>query len=204
MDGSDSRLNSIATTWGGVYPEMKYLNAGDDDEEEETCGANSNNIQLKNGEEIKICQEYKYLGATFDTSGTDDREINSIIIQAYYGVKGCKLSSSRIEEIDRQEQKKVEATEIDVLRRSRMTLRIGIEGTIATHIEKKQLTWYGHVQRMVWFKNRRAKWRKQKREEQERMRKLQEEEVCRVVEQPRLLAPPSHYSEDDSSDLEVA
>lgn len=56
----------------------------------------------------------------------------------------------------------------------------------------------------VWFKNRRAKWRKQKREEQERMRKLQEEDVCRVVEQPRLLAPPQHYSEDDSSDLEVA
>lgn len=59
----------------------------------------------------------------------------------------------------------------------------------------------------VWFKNRRAKWRKQKREEQERMRKLQEENVCRVVEQPRLLAPPStssHFSDEDSSDLEVA
>lgn len=57
----------------------------------------------------------------------------------------------------------------------------------------------------VWFKNRRAKWRKQKREEQERMRKLQEENVCRVVEQPRLLAPStSHFSDEDSSDLEVA
>lgn len=28
----------------------------------------------------------------------------------------------------------------------------------------------------MWFKNRRAKWRKQKREEQERLRKLQEEQ----------------------------
>ncbi|XP_049790159.1 homeobox protein goosecoid-like, partial [Schistocerca nitens] len=30
----------------------------------------------------------------------------------------------------------------------------------------------------VWFKNRRAKWRKQKREEQERLRKLQEERAA--------------------------
>lgn len=36
------------------------------------------------------------------------------------------------------------------------------------------------------------------------MRKMQEEDVCRVVEQPRLLAPPTNFSEDDSSDLEVA
>lgn len=31
----------------------------------------------------------------------------------------------------------------------------------------------------VWFKNRRAKWRKQKREEQERLRKLQLEQRSR-------------------------
>ncbi|XP_017769363.1 PREDICTED: homeobox protein goosecoid [Nicrophorus vespilloides] len=60
----------------------------------------------------------------------------------------------------------------------------------------------------VWFKNRRAKWRKQKREEQERVRKLQEEDLCRVTsEQPRLLNTSSsaaNFSDDDSSDLEVA
>ncbi|XP_063919444.1 homeobox protein goosecoid [Zophobas morio] len=56
----------------------------------------------------------------------------------------------------------------------------------------------------VWFKNRRAKWRKQKREEQERMRKIQEEDVCRAtVEQQRLLQP-QNFSDEDSSDLEVA
>ncbi|KAJ8920326.1 hypothetical protein NQ315_011988 [Exocentrus adspersus] len=58
----------------------------------------------------------------------------------------------------------------------------------------------------VWFKNRRAKWRKQKREEQERMRKIQEEDVCRTtasVEQGRI-GPAQNFTDDDSSDLEVA
>jgi hypothetical protein len=31
---------------------------------------------------IEFCQEYKYLGVTFDTSGTDDIEIRSRVIQA--------------------------------------------------------------------------------------------------------------------------
>ncbi|XP_074031266.1 goosecoid homeobox [Leptinotarsa decemlineata] len=57
----------------------------------------------------------------------------------------------------------------------------------------------------VWFKNRRAKWRKQKREEQERMRKIQEEDVCsrNSVDQTHLMTPQS-FTDDDSSDLEVA
>ena len=72
----------------------------------------------------------------------------------------------------------------------------------------------------VWFKNRRAKWRKQKREEQERLRKLQEEDltsdnrVKKIIKQKDLnrlpvsdtmLSPLNNDSdEDDSSDLEVA
>jgi len=70
----------------------------------------------------------------------------------------------------------------------------------------------------VWFKNRRAKWRKQKREEQERIRKIHEEqrlpgqqdggpsEVSREVASSRLathLLRPEHFS-DESSDVEVA
>jgi hypothetical protein len=31
--------------------------------------------------EIEFCQEYKYLGVIFDTSGTDDKEIRSRVIE---------------------------------------------------------------------------------------------------------------------------
>lgn len=73
----------------------------------------------------------------------------------------------------------------------------------------------------VWFKNRRAKWRKQKREEQERIRKLQDEHngITSTPRKPNNQDPTDlstnqhplqnslhSYSDDgeDSSDLEVA
>jgi len=71
----------------------------------------------------------------------------------------------------------------------------------------------------VWFKNRRAKWRKQKREEQDRLRKLQLEQRQRTDESgaaTTVMAVGDRLSlssrqqqqkleqDTDSSDLEVA
>jgi hypothetical protein len=40
------------------------------------------NLKLDNDSETESCQEYTYLGVIFDTSGTDDKEIRSRVIQA--------------------------------------------------------------------------------------------------------------------------
>jgi len=45
-------------------------------------GRTQNNLKLDKDNEIEFCQEYKYLGVIFDTSGTDDKEIRSRVIQA--------------------------------------------------------------------------------------------------------------------------
>ena len=45
-------------------------------------GETHSNLKLGKDSEIEFCHEYKYLGVIFDTSGTDDKEIRSRVIQA--------------------------------------------------------------------------------------------------------------------------
>jgi hypothetical protein len=64
-------------------------------------------------------------------------------------------------ETHKNNKRRVEATEMDALRRSSRLSRkeriknvsvgqqIGLEETIVKEIEQNQLTWYGHVQRKV-------------------------------------------------------
>jgi hypothetical protein len=132
------------------------------------------------------CQGYKYLGVTFDTSGTDDKKVRSTVMQArkciaclnrilwskdirkerklntYNAlIKSSLFYTSQIWRLTENNKRRVETTEMDALRRSsrisrkeiiiNVTVRqqIGLEETITKEIEQKQLTWYGHVQRMA-------------------------------------------------------
>jgi len=45
-------------------------------------GETQSNLKLDKDSETEFCQEHKYLGVIFDTSGTDDKEIRSRVIQA--------------------------------------------------------------------------------------------------------------------------
>jgi hypothetical protein len=53
-------------------------------------GQSHSNLKLDKGSEIASCHEYKYLGVIFDTSGTDDKEISSRVIQCDSFVTGPK------------------------------------------------------------------------------------------------------------------
>jgi hypothetical protein len=93
--------------------------------------------------EIEYCQEYKYLGVIFDTSGTDDKEIRTRVIQArkciaclngilwsdgirkerklnMYNalIKSSLLYGSETWRLIENNKRRVEATEMDALRRS--------------------------------------------------------------------------------------
>jgi len=135
---------------------------------------------------IESCQEYKYLGVIFDTSGTEDKEIRSRVIQArkciaclneilwsedirkerklnIYNalIKSSLLYGSETWRLTESNKRRVEATEMDALRRSSRISRkerirnviirkhIGLEETIVKEIEQNRLTCYGHIQRMA-------------------------------------------------------
>ena len=76
-------------------------------------------------------------------------------------IKSSLLYGSETWRLTENNKRRVEATEMDVLRRSyrisrkdrirNVTIRqqIGLEETIIKETEQNQLTWYGHVQRMA-------------------------------------------------------
>jgi hypothetical protein len=76
-------------------------------------------------------------------------------------IKSSLLYGSETGRLTENNKRRVEATEMDALRRSsrisrkerirNVTIRqqIGLEKTIVKEIEQNQLTWYGHGQRMV-------------------------------------------------------
>ena len=76
-------------------------------------------------------------------------------------IKSSLLYGSETWRLTENKKRRVEATEMDDLRRSsrisrkervrNVTIRqqIGLEETIIKEIEQNQLTWYGHVQRMA-------------------------------------------------------
>jgi len=139
-------------------------------------------LKLNKDSEIEFCQEYKYLGVIFDTSGTDDKEIRSRVIKArkciaclngilwsedirkerklyIYNalIKSSLFYGSETWRLTENNTRRVEATEMDALRRSSRILRkerirnvtirqqIELEEPIIKEIEQNQPTWYGHV-----------------------------------------------------------
>ena len=110
-----------------------------------TCvfGETHKNLKLDKDNKIEIPQEYKYLWVIFDTSGTDDKEIRSNVIQArkciaclngilwskdirkerklnIYNalIKSSLLYGAETWRLTENNKRRVEATEIDALRRS--------------------------------------------------------------------------------------
>jgi len=100
-------------------------------------------LKLDKDSEIEFCQEYKYLGIIFDTSGTDNKEIRSRVIKVrkciaclngilcskdigkerklnIYNalIKSSLLYGSETWRLTENNRRRVEATEMDALRRS--------------------------------------------------------------------------------------
>jgi hypothetical protein len=100
-------------------------------------------LKLDEDNEIEFRQEYKYLGDIFDTSGTDDKEIRSRVIQTRKCIaclngilwsedirkerelnicnaliKSSLLYGSETWRLTENNKRRVEATEMDALRRS--------------------------------------------------------------------------------------
>jgi len=140
-------------------------------------GQTHSNLKLDKDSEMEPCQEYEYPRVIFDTSGTDDKEIRSRAIQArkciaclngillskdtrkerklnIYNalIKSSLLYGFETRRLTENNKRRVEATEMDALRRSsrisrkerikNVTIRqqIGLEQTVIKETEQNQLT----------------------------------------------------------------
>jgi len=104
-------------------------------------GETHSNLKLDKESEIEFCEEYKYLGVISYTSGTDDKEIRSRVIQArkwiacldgilwskdirkerklnIYVIKSSLLCGFETRRLTENTERQVEAIEMDALRRS--------------------------------------------------------------------------------------
>jgi len=131
------KLKEIYEKWGldMNFNKTKYL----------CFGGTHNNFKLDKDNEIEFCQEYKCLGIIFDTSGTDDKEIRLRVIRVQarkciaplngilwskdirkerklniYNVliNSSLLYGSETWRLTENNKRRVEATEMDGLRRS--------------------------------------------------------------------------------------
>jgi len=155
-------------------------------------GETHSNLKLDKDSEIEFCQEYKYLGVIFNTSGTDDKEIRSRVIQARKCIaclngilwsKGMRkdrilniynaliesslLYGSETWRLTENNKRRVEATEMDALRRfsrisrkeriGNVTIRQqnGLEETIIKKLNRTSL--HGTAMFSEWQKEDYAK-----------------------------------------------
>lgn len=148
-------------------------------------GGTGQDIQLENGDTIKACTEFTYLGAKLNNTGRCDEMINNRVNNArkitgalnsilwqknirtktktlIYDtiVKSTLTYGSEVWQINKAMERKLLATEMDFLRRAARKSRLERvtneeirritkkEETIMEEIQRKQLVWYGHVNRM--------------------------------------------------------
>jgi hypothetical protein len=153
----------------------KYLVVGD----------RQNNNLVINGQVIEVCNDYKYLGVTISGEGSSKKELSNRIGQAKQEinklnsilwannikkqtrkriyktvVESLLLYGSEVWEITKRDKQRLEAVEMNFMRRScrvsrlqRITneeikRRINKGKNVIEKMEERRLKWYGHVRRM--------------------------------------------------------
>jgi len=117
-------------------------------------------------------------------------------------IKSSLLYGSETWRLTENNKRRVEATEMDALRRSSrisrkerirdVTIRqqIGLEELIVKEIEQKQFTWYGHVQRMAEGRlpKMALKWMLKQKRARERQKKNWMEGIMKAMNERNLNA----------------